>query len=110
MTTICKHGHDLDRVTCGNCRDEETAPWRERRNTDRVAAKRYADANGYFWLPCPRCGEWYGGQEWGRNGVPCLVWRDVRHGACCPKVSDEHDREACRRSHEMHGDDVRVRP
>jgi hypothetical protein len=24
----------------------------------------YADLFGYFWLPCPLCGEYFGGHEW----------------------------------------------
>ena len=100
----CKHGTDLARFTCGNCRDEETAPWRASRNPDRVAAKRYADSHGYFWLPCPRCGEWFGGQEVGAHSVQCAQQPNTRHGACCPKTSGENDRDACRRAHEMHGE------
>lgn len=26
--------------------------------------KLYADVFGYFWLPCPRCGRYFGGHEW----------------------------------------------
>lgn len=80
------------------------------RNPDRVAAKAYADAHGFFWLPCSRCGEWMGGHEWNTDGhhergVRCLVEPWVYHGACCPEVSAAADREACRRSHEMHGEE-----
>jgi hypothetical protein len=25
--------------------------------------RRYARAMGYFWIPCPHCGEYFGGQE-----------------------------------------------
>lgn len=24
----------------------------------------YAKMNGYFWLPCPLCGQYFGGHEW----------------------------------------------
>ncbi len=103
--TRCKHGTDLARFSCGNCASEMTAPWRASRNPDRNAAKRFADAHGYFWLPCTRCGEWFGGMEWGVHRVPCaLDGGRTGHGACCPKVSNEGDRDACRRAHEMHGD------
>lgn len=76
------------------------------KSPDRVAAKLYADMHGYFWLPCTRCGEWFGGHEWGPHSVPCLQSPTTGHGACCPKVSDENDADACRRSHEMHGERV----
>lgn len=36
----------------------------------RAAAKLYADLNGYFWLPCPICGEHFGGHEGGKESVP----------------------------------------
>ena len=26
--------------------------------------KLYANSHGYFWLPCPLCGEMFGGHEW----------------------------------------------
>lgn len=28
----------------------------------------HAAINGYFWLPCPACGEKFGGHEWGKDG------------------------------------------
>lgn len=28
--------------------------------------KRYAKSHGYFWLPCPLCGQHSGGHEWRR--------------------------------------------
>ena len=24
----------------------------------------YSKLNGYFWLPCPLCGQFFGGHEW----------------------------------------------
>jgi hypothetical protein len=29
--------------------------------------KAYAKFNGYFWLPCPLCGQMFGGHEWGET-------------------------------------------
>ena len=29
----------------------------------RIPAMSYAKINGYFWLPCPICGEYFGGHE-----------------------------------------------
>lgn len=31
---------------------------------DRAMARRIAKINGYFWLPCPACGQHFGGHEW----------------------------------------------
>ncbi len=33
-------------------------------NPDRASAARVAIRGGWFWLPCPSCGEPFGGQEW----------------------------------------------
>lgn len=30
----------------------------------RILHHLYAFVCGYFWLPCPRCGEYFGGHEW----------------------------------------------
>ena len=29
----------------------------------RLAHQRHAQANGYYWLPCPTCGRYFGGHE-----------------------------------------------
>jgi hypothetical protein len=29
----------------------------------------YAKLNGYFWLPCPLSGQFFGGHEWSEDGV-----------------------------------------
>ncbi len=71
------------------------------RASDRQAEERYADRHGYFWLPCPRCGEYFGGhEESDPDGVQCCRNLTRRHVACCPKVSDDADLAACRRTHE----------
>ncbi len=75
------------------------------KSPDRVAAKRYADEHGFFWLACPRCGEYFGGHEWETENVQCVQSPTTMHGACCPKVSDDADREACRRAHEQCGEE-----
>jgi len=31
---------------------------------NRTFNKLYAMANGYFWMPCPLCGQYFGGHEW----------------------------------------------
>jgi len=35
---------------------------------NRYFNKLYANINGYFWLPCPVCGEYMGGHEWKLGG------------------------------------------
>ena len=34
----------------------------------RRLARFRAEIGGYFWLPCPLCGEFFGGQEWKDRG------------------------------------------
>lgn len=37
----------------------------------------YARAHGYFWLPCPVCGEKFGGHEWEQvDGKPSAIYND----------------------------------
>jgi len=31
---------------------------------DRTYNRLYAYLHGYFWLPCPLCGQYFGGHEW----------------------------------------------
>ena len=33
----------------------------------RLFNKIYAKLLGYFWLPCPICGQHFGGHEWGKK-------------------------------------------
>lgn len=40
----------------------------------RVWNRTYALVFGYFWIPCPLCGEYFGGHEWwDRDGLSSLV-------------------------------------
>lgn len=41
---------------------------------ERLHARQVAMQNGYFWLPCLICGEWFGGQE-EPSGVVMLTKR-----------------------------------
>lgn len=45
--------------------------WRKRRW--RRQHEKYAQTMGVFWKPCPSCGEYFGGHEWGMMDV------EVRH-------------------------------
>lgn len=54
----------------------------------RVAQRLYARANGYFWLPCPLCGEPFGGHEWrdidGKPSVIPVPDSPSLHKGICP--------------------------
>ena len=41
-----------------------------RRRFKRAVARWWANAHGYFWLPCPRCGEMFGGHEYHKTAPP----------------------------------------
>jgi len=45
--------------------------------------KAYANQHGYFWLPCPICGEYFGGHE--TNCDRHFTSLDGRHWSICPK-------------------------
>lgn len=65
---------------------------RKLRNRKRAEMK--ARALGYFWLPCPLCGEEFAGQEWklGPNGEAASVPApgDPHSGtAICPSCTAE---------------------
>ena len=50
---------------------------------DRSLNRIYAVANGYFWLPCPLCGEYYGGHEVGSIAVGVATGEPgIRHLVC----------------------------
>lgn len=42
----------------------------------------YARVFGYFWLPCPLCGEMFGGHE--VNYTEAVSCSDGRHRMVCP--------------------------
>lgn len=50
----------------------------------------YARLHGYFWLPCPNCGRYFGGHEIGRLGYPTETgtWR-----VCCLWCDDDNELE-----------------
>lgn len=53
----------------------------------RLLHKAYAMLNGYFWLPCPRCGRMFGGHETSPFSDTELV--DGRSMIVCPKCSQQ---------------------
>lgn len=68
----------------------------------------FAKLRNYFWMPCPRCGKFFGGHEW-RHGaaysVQCEVHPPQGHGTCCAGalVSKDsrsvRDPEVCEKAH-----------
>ena len=55
-------------------------------------ARLYAEANGYFWLPCPLCGQMFGGHEWGdidgkSSTIPDGTGRPGAWRAICPNCT-----------------------
>jgi hypothetical protein len=42
----------------------------------------YAKINGYFWQPCPICGENFGGHQFTKYSYPTAPFEGK---ACCPK-------------------------
>jgi hypothetical protein len=55
--------------------------------TTRRQAQAFADAHGYFWLPCPTCGTPFGGQEW-------LTGNESGNQAICPVCAYEQGEAA----------------
>ena len=56
----------------------------------------YALLRGYFWLPCPICGQYFGGHE--STGIGLM--EDWNSGVCiCPNCESEADK---RNSEYMH--------
>ncbi len=51
----------------------------------------YAVVTGYFWAPCPLCGEMFGGHEW-RDGH--TLWNEPDLGILtCPRCKPETPRQ-----------------
>lgn len=59
----------------------------DERDDDRARRQAYAREHGYFWLPCPLCGEQFGGHEWGgppgyEHTIPDPDDPMLGHGIC----------------------------
>jgi hypothetical protein len=48
----------------------------------------YADLNGYFWLPCPICGEYFGGHEW-KDGEGIMNWSTMTGKGVCKNCTEK---------------------
>jgi len=57
------------------------------RKKPRWLQKWYANLRGYFWLPCPLCGEYFGGHEW-RTG-DYLFYSDRNASGVCPNCGEK---------------------
>lgn len=57
--------------------------------------KIWAGLAGYFWLPCPLCGEMFGGHEWKTSALSSTImtsWHTAT-GVCpnCHKTAKEYN-------------------
>lgn len=55
----------------------------------RLLNRAYAFVFGYFWLPCPLCGFYYGGHEWEMGSWVVLRWYEPGHGVCFNHTDSE---------------------
>lgn len=63
---------------------------------NRRFARLHADFFGYFWIPCPLCGECFSGYEWRFNDYACIPTDEVGRGlGVCTKI--ECTNEAAKR-------------
>ena len=62
----------------------------ERRRT-RTYERRYAKRHGYYWLPCPLCGDEFGGHE-AHGSIPTAEPNTYEH--ICPACTAERQRTA----------------
>lgn len=44
--------------------------------------KLFANINGYFWLPCPLCGQNFGGHEWNGREQLIMTGHGTGTGVC----------------------------
>jgi hypothetical protein len=54
--------------------------------------KLYASIFGYFWLPCPICGEYFGGHEW-LDGHDLYYSAHSAKGVCYKKECYEKSKQ-----------------
>ena len=59
----------------------------------RLLNKIYAFIHGYFWLPCPICGQYFGGHEWqtDREASAVMLENDAIGGiGICPDCTKKN--------------------
>lgn len=49
----------------------------------------YAFIFAYFWLPCPRCGEYFGGHEWNLNDPNQSIYNNHTGYAICKNCANK---------------------
>ncbi len=88
-----KEGHWLQTQLCQNCAPKLSLgyylQWHRR---PRWLHRLYAAVMGYFWLPCPRCGRYFGGHEMGGGRIDHGGYGE---GTCplCPETTHEPEKE-----------------
>lgn len=60
----------------------------KKKRRPRFIQRIYAWLHGYFWLPCPICGEKFGGHEWADS----LMTSWCSGEGVCPDCTDEANR------------------
>lgn len=75
---------------------------RDLRAQPRWLQKVKADRGGYFWLPCPMCGEEFGGHEWAGH----LMRSDHEGTGICANCAAEADRRNRERFPHHYGPNV----
>jgi hypothetical protein len=69
---------------------------RIKRDRHRKIEEKYARANGFFWLPCPLCGEPFGGHEVDWEAVHTFIDSQDSPGygaLICPRCVEERQGE-----------------
>lgn len=65
---------------------------RDKRKQPRWLQQLRAYLGAYFWLPCPICGEYFGGHEWGDRDT---LWETPGEGTgVCANCGDEARRRS----------------
>jgi len=58
----------------------------------RICHKMWADFFGYFWCPCPVCGEYWGGHEYSFEKSGTLYYAPDRGTITCKNCKEEANR------------------
>jgi len=62
---------------------------KDKRRKIRWFQKIYAILFGYFWLPCPICGKYFGGHEWQDNNYTALQISQYEGNAVCINCTEK---------------------
>jgi len=65
---------------------------------NRALNRTYARLNDYFWLPCPLCGQAFGGHEWVPNNEYHTIETVPGRGQCiCPDCGAKREAKALKK-------------